>query len=78
MRTDTVRGFVEERCEIDFDGRVRETALYEDYRSWCQQSSRHPLAKSRFREHLGDVFPTVEWHRKHAGYPTWFGIRLAP
>jgi putative DNA primase/helicase len=76
-RTDTVVGFVEERCALDNSkDRTRSSAVYADYTDWCEQSNRHPLGAGRFREHLSDVYPSVVFHKKLGGYPTWAGIRL--
>lgn len=75
-RTDTVRGYVEDRCELEPEGRTTETQLFEDYTEWCHRSNRHGLGKARFKEHLQDVYPIVEWRKKYSGYPTWFGIRI--
>lgn len=76
-RTDTVVGFVEERCVLhDPKDRTRSSTVFADYTEWCDRNNRHALGAGRFREHLGDVYPTVVFHKKLGGYPTWAGIRL--
>jgi putative DNA primase/helicase len=75
-RTDTVVGFVDELCVFDPQVRQATTPLYVEYCDWCKTSNRPALGKDRFREHISDVYPDVEHHKKYRGVPTWFGIRL--
>ncbi len=76
-KTDTVVGYVEDRCEFDPDARTRTSALYSDYKTWCEEVGKHHLSEGNFRAQLDDTYELADLHPKSAGYPTWFGIRPA-
>lgn len=77
-RTDTVVGHAEEHISFEADGRTRASVLYEDYKQWCQTSSRHPLGSERYKEQLLSVYGSrIEYKPRHGGYPTWAGLILA-
>ncbi|MDP9342639.1 MAG: phage/plasmid primase, P4 family [Actinomycetota bacterium] len=74
-RTDTVVGFVEDACLSDPQARERAGVLYEAYGHWCRENGRQAMGRQRVAEHLKDVY-ALRYAPRHAGYPTWFGLRL--
>lgn len=77
-RTDTVVGHAEERIVFDVDGRTRASALYQDYKQWCDTSSRHPLGQQRYKDQLLAAYGSrIEFKPRLHGYPTWAGLSLA-
>jgi putative DNA primase/helicase len=79
-RTDTVVAFVDESCEscvLDPDAREKATGIYEGYKEWCSRSGRKSLGKENFIQRVQETFPQLEYRKRYAGYPTWFGLRIA-
>src|SRR5262249_17054816 len=75
---DTVRAFVAEQCHFDPDTRIDRAELYQDYRKWCLEGGRPPLANFTFNQHLKQAFGTRIFLRKHIGRPCWFGLGAGP
>src|SRR5262249_12777288 len=75
---DTVRAFVTEQCHFDPDTRVDRADLYQDYRKWCLEGGRPPLANFTFNQHVVQAFGTRVFLRKHIGRPCWFGLGIGP
>jgi putative DNA primase/helicase len=74
---DSARGFVAEMCVIVPEAWVARPVLYRQYRRWCQDSGRFPVAVDRFNDHLRKVYPMQvrEASRSRRGRG-WEGIGL--
>src|SRR5262249_15551139 len=75
---DTVRAFVAQHGHFAADTRVDRAALYQDYRKWCLEGGRLPLANFTFNQHVVQAFGTRVFLRKHIGRPCWFGLGAGP
>lgn len=73
--SDSVAGFIAERCNIDPDARVRQSATFPAYRDWCAESNRRPLGKQNFNRRLAELIPTLA-ESKSGGVRYWTGIEL--
>lgn len=68
----TIRSWIEARCSLDPSCRTKATALYNDYRAWCDERGDMPLAQQGFgrcltRAGLRAFHSNCSWRR---------GIRL--
>jgi putative DNA primase/helicase len=55
-----IKAFLEECCEIAPSRAIAVNALWEDWKSWCQEEARDPGAKSEFGRNLRIAAPSVE------------------
>lgn len=69
---DDLVSFIQERCVVVSDARVKETPLYEDYKNWCYYNGRRPADLADFKDRLtAKEFERSKingyWHRKGIG-----------
>jgi putative DNA primase/helicase len=52
ITSDTVTGFVHERCDIALHAEAPRAVLYSSYKDWCETNNRRALAAQRFHPRL--------------------------
>jgi putative DNA primase/helicase len=70
---DTAREFIEKNCVADPTKKVKKSALYESYKLWAQNNTKHAVTTGEFRA----VAERAGFEQKHCndgGY--WVGVRL--
>ncbi len=75
LDSDSVSGFLADRCIDDPDGRVPRTGLFDAYRNWCVDNNRKPLGKQRFNRRVEAVRPSA-YVTTYVGQRCWSGLRL--
>jgi putative DNA primase/helicase len=55
--SDSVAGFLAERCDYDRHGRASRPALFAAYRAWCDDNNRRELGSQRFAARLRELVP---------------------
>lgn len=56
---DIVAAFLDERCQIQTDARVKAAALYSAYRAWSEASGEPPIGKKTFGAEIGRRFKRI-------------------
>jgi putative DNA primase/helicase len=59
-RLDSVRAFVEERCDVSPDAQTRKSRLYEKYREWCVKNGRFAVSAQQFASRLRALVPVLD------------------
>ena len=72
---DSVRSFVDGRCEAGPDSRSLAGELYAGYLDWCEETGRSPLPQRSFGMRLTEL--GLERRRRGRGKHWWEGIRLS-
>jgi putative DNA primase/helicase len=74
--SDSVAGFLEERCSVEDDGkRIGKPELFRAYRDWCADNNRTPFGAARFNRRLLELKPTLQI-TSSKGRDSWLGIDL--
>jgi putative DNA primase/helicase len=73
--SDSVAGFLGECCEVDPQGRVERSRLFNCYRNWCTENNRRPFGKQKFNRHVEDLHPEVDVGPIQ-GSQHWRGLNL--
>ncbi len=74
--SDSVAGFLEDRCEADDPAaRTRQSDMFPAYRQWCDEANRGKLGKQKFNRRLAELVPALS-EVKSGGFRYWEGIRL--
>ncbi|CCK81212.1 hypothetical protein [Desulfobacula toluolica] len=75
----TVRGFVEDICELDEDGMTSKNSLFERYRHYCSEISEPGLSRAVFFKELYALVGGIRTYRpRNDGGRVWqvLGIRV--
>src|ERR1700730_13639158 len=62
------------RCHLDRNARVAKLALFKAYVTWCEGTTRRPLAATRFNRRLAELHHLD--HVSSKGRDYWVGITL--
>lgn len=73
--SDSVAGFLGERCELDPKARVARTILFAAYRDWCEDNNLRALGKQKFNRRIEALYPTLTVGPIQ-GIEHWLGIDL--
>lgn len=60
-REDSIAAWVDERLIYDPTAEISYTALYENYRDFCQQSGNQSKSKNKFSDQLPEVCELLQW-----------------
>ncbi|MCH7667273.1 MAG: DNA primase [Acidobacteria bacterium] len=71
---DVLGGFIADRCLIKGHLRVAAGALYEEYKSWCEESGERPVTQRKLGLSLGE---RGLYRQRSHGKHCWYGIGLA-
>jgi putative DNA primase/helicase len=71
---DSAAGFCEERCILDSDARIAKPALFQAYRTWCDENNRRALAAVRFNRRLRELHTGQLDEIASEGKDYWIGI----
>lgn len=72
---DLIGGFLDERCVLHPRAETPASALYGDYKQWCEAAGEHPQSQRRFGQRLGERGYTKA-KAGHANTVTWYGVGL--
>jgi putative DNA primase/helicase len=73
--SDTVAGFIAEKCLLGSDASVSRPDLYRAYKRWADDGGRGQKSATRFNRGVKSLHPQVEEKTLH-GTETWYGIGL--
>jgi phage/plasmid-associated DNA primase len=71
---DLFAAFLEERCELEADAKIKASELYQEYRAWADTNGERPLSQKWFGLRLGERGFTKTSAK---GLTVWHGIRLS-
>jgi putative DNA primase/helicase len=75
--SDSVAGFLDERCEVLLDARIAKPALFRAYRSWCEDNNRQPLSAQRFNRRIRALIDQAQRDEVTvSGTEYWTGLTL--
>ncbi len=76
---DTIKNWMDERCEISGELSVDTSKLFEDFRTWCDDNKEFAPSQKEFSEKLAVKGDALGFHKKKKhGVQTWIGIGLRP
>lgn len=73
---DKVLQFLEEKCEIDQEGKIKKKDLYDSYKMWCRSNG---YMVSSARKFYADFLAHPEWYEseyKNHGIMTYIGLKF--
>lgn len=77
VAVDSVAAFIDACCELGYDKEVAKPYLYNSYRSWCKDSNRRDVSRTRFPNRLRELVPALG-EKTVRGLRYWTGIRVLP
>jgi putative DNA primase/helicase len=73
--SDSVAGFLEERCVTGSGQRIAKPELFDGYRVWCEENNRRPLAATRCNRRIRELVSGLD-EVASKGRDYWLGLRL--
>ena len=74
---DVVLQYLEDRCEKDPDGRIKQKDFYELYKIWCRKMGYRSASAKKFK---AELLTHPDWivsaDKKSNGYPVYYGVRM--
>ena len=79
-QSDPVRGFIEDRCEVEAGAAIEKQIFYPLYREFCEANGSRIIPLPALTEQLSEIYPSISAskRRKHDGSrpPIFSGVRL--
>lgn len=77
VENDSVKQFLNERCELRLGEIIKRTTLYSAYTEFCTYNGERPVGRMEFNRRLRENLPGVKM-RNDLGAMAWSGLALAP